>query len=1185
MKPICIFLLALFSIEATAQKPYVNQEMELSFGSPTIEYGYCRSIVTASNNIVTLNNKNNGSNSDIGLHCVTSEGIVLWDVTCPSSPFVDDWGGDIALTSYGEIIVAGARYNGSNYDYSITKHSSSGIMIWQKIYHHIGNDIPTAIVLDEANNIYVTGSSQGTSGLNDFATIKLSGSDGSFIWEGRHDYVNKEDFATDIIINESGHIVVLGCTSENFVNSQFTLVMYHKGTGAQMLYTRHDSPGSGYDVPSEIKINSYGDYIVLGTANDNLPTADIKLVSFDNSFGLNWVEYYDFMGGVDKATNIILDTSNNIYFTGFTSNISGGTNVIVGSYSSIGDQNWIHNRPSMPEIGSSVGLCIAIDGSGDILSSGGVYENGSSFYRTAKYQSTGELMWEKLYGNELSESVASQTVIIGEDIITIGTTIDGIDNDFNYIKYRTKIKDLAVETDSLTGDPIFRKRELFVAIDPSQVNTLEVDEQKKVFWNLEEIVTPYAASSIRNVIGDVCGTSNCEITVYKVFKYLKSTDSTTTSRLNETIDIPDFWATFLFEFPEGVNVDSISLALDGLFPLIPYSHKNPIVLLTSEPNDTYFNSNQYSINELTSGDVAENAHINVKNAWDTETGKSFVRCGVFDQGIKWDHEDFGDGTISGTKITQGWSFAGVGSPMNIMAVDAFANGSHGTQVAGIIGALRNNNLGIAGIAGGDYSIENPGASIYSLAIFDGPSFAFESYEDLLDAIVNSSISGVGYRFGLNVSNHSWGTSASAEDIEYKIIVQRDAFRFANRMKVTQIAARGNTNNILTTKLYPASLHDDWILTVAQTGLNGQWKTLDELNYATNSLISFIGGEIDVSAPGSPEMLYTTGVGGISDYGFFTNSSASTPQVTGVVCLLMSMHNSPYDDYENLAPEDCENIISLTADDTDAPGFDEYTGYGRLNAAAAVNFITTPSCQLRHFGTDINPNTKSISLIETMLDVWLVENYQNEDDVWFYSGEYQANVYKVSATITHPAAIDGFIINAVWARHSSSTLFPIYDNTVASNRVLPREKVYIDSYNETSCNMYGYVYEVFKDGVFKGWWPHSADLGESELTYTMVRCTENLTGVGLEENNASFELSIYPNPTNNLQKISLYSTELCNISIKLVDQQGKTIREITNGEMLDLRSEYYIYLEGIGSGLYFYEVKVGDDVKYFKTIKQ
>lgn len=63
----------------------------------------------------------------------------------------------------------------------------------------------------------------------------------------------------------------------------------------------------------------------------------------------------------------------------------------------------------------------------------------------------------------------------------------------------------------------------------------------------------------------------------------------------------------------------------------------------------------------------------------------------------------------------------------------------------------------------------------------------------------------------------------------------------------------------------------------------------------------------------------------------------------------------------------------------------------------------------------------------------------------------------------------------------------------SNRVIPREKVYIDSYIETTCNMYGNVYEEFM-----GWWPQSTDLGESELTHTLVRCNEKLTGLGLEE---------------------------------------------------------------------------------------
>ena len=115
--------------------------------------------------------------------------------------------------------------------------------------------------------------------------------------------------------------------------------------------------------------------------------------------------------------------------------------------------------------------------------------------------------------------------------------------------------------------------------------------------------------------------------------------------------------------------------------------------------------------------------INLLPAWDLETGKPFIKVGVIDAAIAGYHEDFG-GTPSAfmqSKV-KGWDFQSNMEIEQFQSTQAFSSNSHqGTWMAGIIGAIRNNSVGIAGVAGGDWNdSSNAGVTLYSIrAIDDG----------------------------------------------------------------------------------------------------------------------------------------------------------------------------------------------------------------------------------------------------------------------------------------------------------------------------------------------------------------------------------------------------------------------------------------------------------------------------------
>lgn len=187
--------------------------------------------------------------------------------------------------------------------------------------------------------------------------------------------------------------------------------------------------------------------------------------------------------------------------------------------------------------------------------------------------------------------------------------------------------------------------------------------------------------------------------------------------------------------------------------MIKYVHPNLIATLAGKADDSLY-SEQASLHPTT---AYPNAHINVEPAWKLETGKPFVRAGIFDTGIHWDHEDFGyDGSDpASSKVVDGWNFI-ANMPLKASTKPDEGLTPHGTNCAGILGAIRNNGIGIAGIAGGNDSVNNTGVSLYGLRMLK-PTFFSNNLSYIAEAIIGTAIDNdtADYGYGLHISRNSW----------------------------------------------------------------------------------------------------------------------------------------------------------------------------------------------------------------------------------------------------------------------------------------------------------------------------------------------------------------------------------------------------------------------------------------------
>jgi subtilisin family serine protease len=352
------------------------------------------------------------------------------------------------------------------------------------------------------------------------------------------------------------------------------------------------------------------------------------------------------------------------------------------------------------------------------------------------------------------------------------------------------------------------------------------------------------------------------------------------------------------------------------------------------------------------------ADIGVSRAWDVTKGSTKVTVSVMDTGIDYTHEDLylniwlnqgeipsairsrltdidGDGKITfrdlndyrnkGTgKITDlngngridggdvlkpttsgGWadgvSNDGDAFKDDLVGWDFLDNDNnpmdsygHGTHIAGTIGAIGDNGVGVAGI--------NWVSQLMAIRFVDGSG----------GGSISAFIGGLNYAVahGAKVSNNSW-TGPSASDALVT------AINNAKAKGHIVVAAAGNAGtNIDNEPTYPASFSQDNVVSVAATD------RYDRLTSYSN----YGAASVDIAAPG--DGILSTKLGG--GYYFNSGTSMATPHVAGALALVWA--KNPTWSYSQVIAQ-----VLKTADRL--PSLTGKVATGRLNVGAAVGAVT------------------------------------------------------------------------------------------------------------------------------------------------------------------------------------------------------------------------------------------------------
>lgn len=326
------------------------------------------------------------------------------------------------------------------------------------------------------------------------------------------------------------------------------------------------------------------------------------------------------------------------------------------------------------------------------------------------------------------------------------------------------------------------------------------------------------------------------------------------------------------------------------------------------------------------------ADIHAPEAWDIVSGGKEVLIAVIDTGLDYSHPDLqgriwmnpGEVPANGVDDDQngfvddirGWDFAGASKNNPVADNDPMDKDSHGTHVAGIIAAQRNNGIGVAGVFSK--------ARVMVLKVQADDDDTMEDY-NIIDALDYARAKGA------RIINCSFGGESPSQS-EY------EAFEDLKSAGILAVCAAGNGDNYDkginmdnpgSQKTYPAYYaHStepsypplDNIISVAASDQDDNLASFS--NYGRNS--------VDVMAPGVT--IYSTCLN--ETYCPNQGTSMATPHVTGIAGLILSRNPAlTYAQVKSAILDNVDHLLPSIADKL-------ITG-GRVNAFTALSSIRLP----------------------------------------------------------------------------------------------------------------------------------------------------------------------------------------------------------------------------------------------------
>lgn len=473
------------------------------------------------------------------------------------------------------------------------------------------------------------------------------------------------------------------------------------------------------------------------------------------------------------------------------------------------------------------------------------------------------------------------------------------------------------------------------------------------------------------------------------------------------------------------------------------------------PNDQYFN-NQWYLHNIGQGSndghtTTVNADIDAPAAWDITLGDPNITIAIIDEGVTSNHPDLPNTRqirLNGSNFAYNYDLTNNPNDPN-NDFEYMKGHNHGNACAGIVAATQDNNEGITGIA--------PHCKIMPIKIPLGYPAPSNLYADAIDF---ANI------YGADIISNSWGFPSSNPN--YIPVIVSALNNAVSNNKIVVFSAGNNANRVNGNNGYvafPGCANISSLITVgasdrnnnqanyspngieldivapSSTANNSQiygeganiW-TIDTPGLGTNGY-NPINGYLGDMFPANGEILPSSGINFDAYTGRMGGTSASAPQVAGVLALMKSVNPC-------LSVPQMKNVLLSTADKIGGFNYNWNSlllghsielGYGKLNAFHAVQMaqqMYSASLDLMvkdgtdDIGNEPNNNTP---YMWASTDIWIrnqadgiaIQEHQNPE----YSPTVPNYAYVRVTNKSCVASTGNELLKFYWAKAGTSLEWP------------------------------------------------------------------------------------------------------------------------------------------------------------------
>lgn len=279
-----------------------------------------------------------------------TSGALLWEQRIGTGITYSDVALAIAADAKGDVIAAGVL--GGDF-YTAKYAGSDGRLLWQQRYNGIGNDSDGAIALalDPDGNVVVTGHTIAFGKAREYRTFfgdiiyvpappdiytaKYDGANGHLLWEQRYDGPAQEsDYPADLGLDPQGNVIMTGYSStrlrpDGLTDVDIYTVKYAGPTGELLWEKRAD--GGGYDYPTGLVVDRFGNVVVNGSLGDGQSVAASYTVKYSGSGRVLW-ERKGTSGSIVTLGPIAANSEGDIAVTGSYLHTAPDGNYAQGFY-------------------------------------------------------------------------------------------------------------------------------------------------------------------------------------------------------------------------------------------------------------------------------------------------------------------------------------------------------------------------------------------------------------------------------------------------------------------------------------------------------------------------------------------------------------------------------------------------------------------------------------------------------------------------------------------------------------------------------------------------------------------------------------------------------------------------------------------------------------------------------------